>query len=305
MRSALVLGSSGGTGRELVRCLRERGIDVVAASRSMGRVRSLCDRTGATERVVDPTDADSVIRAAEGIDVVFNCSGPTGGEVEMLGAVADAVSRAINKTGIRAVHLSSAWPFSPVRGSRLAEDHPRIGGPDFLDWRRRSDEALLDAGATVVHLPDFFGPGVRISPLQFALRHARTATSFAWIAGADVEREYLYVPDGMRLAADLADVEAAVGDRFIAPGSGPISIRSLARIIEPATGKPLRYVEPGCQTRDEDVDRRLVDEVGLMADEYARPISYDASRCLRLVPHHAPTPYSEAISETLRLESMQ
>jgi hypothetical protein len=50
-------------------------------------------------------------------------------------------------------------------------------------------------------LPDFYGPSVHVSTLQNALNEAASGKTVNWLGRADTQREYIYVPDAMRIAA--------------------------------------------------------------------------------------------------------
>jgi nucleoside-diphosphate-sugar epimerase len=60
---------------------------------------------------------------------------------------------------------------------------------------------LCEAGAAILHLPDFYGPYVHVSTLQNALNEAASGKTVNWLGSADTQREYIYVPDAMRIAA--------------------------------------------------------------------------------------------------------
>lgn len=306
MGSALVLGATGGTGRELVRHLVDRGVDVAAASRSSDALRMLFNESGVRRSAFEPTSVPDLLQAAECVDVVFNCTGPGGHFADIVVAVADALCTVRGVLGVRVVHLSSAWSFTPLHEPVLTEDHPRPGGTALLTSRRRSEDMLADAGATVLHLPDFFGPGVRSSPLQYALRCGVIGTPFAWIAERDVTREYLYVPDAMRAAADLADIDRAEGQRLIVSGSGPIDISAIARIMVETTSRVLQYVTPSeWSAGTAAIDTSLIDGLEAMSQEYSKPIRYDGQKLLRVLPNYEPTAYTVAIPATLAALSPQ
>jgi hypothetical protein len=67
---------------------------------------------------------------------------------------------------------------------------------------------MLVAGAAVVHLPDFFGPEVHTSTVQNALEEAISGKPVSWMGQSDTPREAAYVPDAMRIVANLAESRA-------------------------------------------------------------------------------------------------
>ena len=89
---------------------------------------------------------------------------------------------------------------------------------------------MLDAGAAVVHLPDFFGPEVHTSTVQLALEQAAAGETVQWLGKSNVPREAAYAPDAMRIVADLSEHDEAYGTDWCIPGSGTLTADQLARI---------------------------------------------------------------------------
>jgi len=81
-------------------------------------------------------------------------------------------------------------------------------------YRREAEDVLCAAGAAILHLPDFYGPRVHVSTLQNALNEAASGKTVNWLGRTDVQREYIYVPDAMRIAVEVgARTEALVPAR--------------------------------------------------------------------------------------------
>ncbi|MGA8692385.1 MAG: hypothetical protein WB689_00805 [Xanthobacteraceae bacterium] len=101
----------------------------------------------------------------------------------------------------------------------MNESHPRSGGPPWVRYRREAEDVLCEAGAAILHLPDFYGPYVHVSTLQNALNETASGKTVNWLGSADTQREYIYVPDAMRIAAAVgARTKATVGRRPRSPG---------------------------------------------------------------------------------------
>ena len=75
-----------------------------------------------------------------------------------------------------------------------------------MRYRREAEDVLRDAGAAILHLPDFYGPHVHVSTLQNALNEAASGKTVNWLGRPDVQREYVYVPDAMRIAVEIGAV---------------------------------------------------------------------------------------------------
>jgi hypothetical protein len=70
--------------------------------------------------------------------------------------------------------------------------HPRSGGRPWVRYRREAEDVLCEAGAAIMHLPDFYGPHVHVSTLQNALIEAAFGKTVNWLGSADTQREYYH-----------------------------------------------------------------------------------------------------------------
>jgi hypothetical protein len=143
-------------------------------------------------------------------------------------AAARNIAKAVRATGARCIQVSSYWAYLPLQRSLLNEAHPRSGGPDWVRWRREAEDVLRDAGAAILHLPDFYGPDVHTSTLQSPLAEAAAGKIMNWIGAADTAREYILVPDAMEIAARIRSRDEAFGNDWILPGSGPSCARPVS-----------------------------------------------------------------------------
>ena len=127
----------------------------------------------------------------------------------------------------------------------MDESHPRAGGPPWVRWRREAEDILHEAGAAILHLPDFYGPQVHVSTLQNALKEAAAGKTVNWLGSADLQREYIYVPDAMRIAAEIGARPEAAGHHWCLPGSGPLTGRQVAEIAGRVLGRPVKLRAAG------------------------------------------------------------
>jgi hypothetical protein len=111
--------------------------------------------------------------------------------------------------------------------------------------RREAEDILCKAGAAILHLPDFYGPQVHVSTLQNALNEAASGKTVNWLGKADVQREYIYVPDAMRIAAAIGARAEAFGMHWCLPGGGPLSGRQAADIAGRHLGRPVKLRSAG------------------------------------------------------------
>jgi nucleoside-diphosphate-sugar epimerase len=188
----------------------------------------------------------------------------------------------------------------PIERVPLNESHPRTGGNAYARARRAAEDVMLDAGAAVVHVPDFFGPHVHTSTLQLALQEAVAGKTVNWLGPPDTEREYAYVPDAMATAADLALRAEAYGRGWIVPGSGPLNARHLAELVGAHLGREVKVrAAPGWLLKALKPFSADLRALAPVLDDYLKPLSFDAGRLAELLGPLRTTPYAEAIAATL------
>jgi nucleoside-diphosphate-sugar epimerase len=182
----------------------------------------------------------------------------------------------------------------------MNESHPRIGGPPWVHYRRQAEDVLCSAGAVILHLPDFYGPHVHVSTLQNALNEAACGKTANWLGRTDVQREYIYVPDAMRIAVEIGARTEALSEHWCLPGSGPLSGRQVADIAGRYLGRQVKLRSAGMTTL------RIVglfnkDLRGLLqvAPDYMKPVRYDAGKLQGLLGPQQMTSYDAGIGHTL------
>lgn len=297
---AAIVGATGPTGRHLASELRRRGVAVLALSRSVEKLGEWFPEPEVTRVAADALDLDGLQDAVAGCDLVVDCIGLPPDRMDQHEATARNVAAAAAATDARLLHVSSFWSFLPVRSLPVDEDHPREGGNQYARARRAAEDVMLAAGAAVVHLPDFFGPGVHTSTLQGPLREALDGRRMSWLGSSDTAREYAYVPDAMALVADLALHAEAYGRSWVVPGSGPLSGKQAAAMAGEHLGRKVKLRPvPGWLARLVSlIAPGLRDFRPLLAD-YLEPIAYDGGRLQALVGEGRSTPYERAIPATL------
>ena len=296
-----ILGATGPTGEFMAREWRVRHVPIRVVSRNENRLSGAFGSLAIERHPADILDPEATRRAVDGCDLVINCIGLPLEHIERHPQTARNVAAAIRETGGRCIHVSSYWSFIPIRRIPLTEDHPRQGGGHVVEMRRRAEDILLDQGAAVVHLPDFYGPLVHTSILQRALGEATEGKIVNWIGALDVGREHVYVPDAMNAVASMAFHEKAYGDRWIMAGAGPITLREILSIVEGYLGRqiPSRTAGPFL-LRLMSVFSRDLKALRPLIPTYAGPLTYDGSKLRRLLGEIPITPYAQAIPETLR-----
>jgi nucleoside-diphosphate-sugar epimerase len=295
-----VLGATGPTGFHLAEALRGRTHALRMVSRNARKLEALFGGRSLERLTADMTRADDVQRVVAGCDVVFDCIGLGGAEMAQHAVTARNIAAAVRSHGARCVHVSSYWAYLPAVELRLNEKHPRRDGGEWVRARRAAEDILQDTGAAVLHLPDFFGPLVHTGVLQQALAEAVAGKPMNWIGRADTVHEYVYVPDAMALAVELAADDRAFGERWVFPGSGPITALQIAEITSGVLGHKAAVRAAGTtMLRLVSLFNPQLRAFMPLVPDYMKPITYDASKLEAVLGKRAMTPYKPAIGQTL------
>jgi nucleoside-diphosphate-sugar epimerase len=296
-----IIGSTGPTGIHLVRELARRGRSVLAVSRRPETLEKLFGREqGVETAAADALDADAVAGVAKGCDLVVDCVGLPPERMADHPKTARVISGAARRAGARCLQVSSYWSFIPHRGEVVNEEHPREGGHEWFRLRREAEDVMLSAGAAVVHLPDFFGSHVHTSAVQSALEEAAAGGPVHCLGSSSTPREAAYVPDAMKIVADLAERDEAYGTDWALPGSGPLSADRLAEIASKHLGRPIKVsAAPGWLLKILSQVLPMLRQIRPMIPHYTRPVRYDTSKLRGLLGELQVTPFEQAIPATL------
>jgi len=257
------------------------GPSVRVIARSADRLARLFPEAAVEKQSVDVLDADATLRAIEGCDLVYDCIGLPGDQMHLHPVTARNIAGALRHSKARCVQVSSYWAYYPQVQTEMNESHSRSGGPPWVRYRREAEDVLCEAGAAILHLPDFYGPHVHVSTLQNALNEAASGKTVNWLGRADVQREYVYVSDAMRIAVEIGARVEAFGEHWCLPGSGPLSGRQAMDIAGRHLGRQIKLRSAGMMTL------RIVglfnkDLRGLLqvARDYMKPVRYDVRKLL-------------------------
>jgi nucleoside-diphosphate-sugar epimerase len=229
MTKVAIVSATGPTGIHLAAELRQTAAAVRVIARGIDKLTRLFPNAAVERQSADILDADATLRAIDGCDLVYDCIGLPGDQMHLHPVTARNIAGALRHTEARCVQVSSYWAYYPQVRAAMNESHPRSGGPPWARYRREAEDVLFEAGAAILHLPDFYGPRVQFSTLQNALNEAASDKAVNWLGKVDVQREYIYVPDAMRIAVALGARAEAFGGHWCLPGGGPLSGRQPPR----------------------------------------------------------------------------
>lgn len=306
MKTALVLGASGGVGGETARALVRRGWRVRGMSRA---ARSGDD----IEWIVgDALDGPAVMRAAQGADVLLHAVNPPGYRDwdKLVLPMADNAIAAARAAGARFALPGTIYNYDPTRYSLVSPDTPQHGvtrkGAIRVELERRiaaaSDGTMR---GMILRAGNFFGPRAGGSWFSQGLVKPGRPVQSVWYPGAKgVGYAWAYLPDVGEAFAALLDREHEfppfVRHHFAGywDPDGTAMIRAIGR----AAGRPDIPVRP--------VPWALLPLAGLfnvtmrelreMHVYWQHPLKLDNSSLLATLGSEPHTPLDEAVTNTLR-----
>ncbi len=297
---AAIVGAAGPTGIHLARELLARRIAVRVISRNLANLTRVFPQPDIERGAADARDGAALAEALAGCDLVVDCIGLPAERMADHPRTAANVAAAARRTGARIVHVSSFWPYLPIRRLPVDETHPRSGGNGYIEARRAAEDILEAAGGAVVQLPDFFGPDVHTSTLQSALAEAAAGRTMNWLGPPSVAREYIFMPDAMRLVAELSSRDEAYGQRWIFPGAGPLAGNDVAARATAHLERTVKMRASGlAMVRLASLFVPALRQFLPMVPHYIQPMRYNSEKLARLLGPMQLTPYERAIPATL------
>jgi len=300
MTRVAIVGATGPTGIHLAAELRKTNIAVRAVARGQDKLARLFPEAAVEKWPADILDADATMRAVEGCDLVYDCIGLPGELMHLHPVTARNIAGAVRRTNARCIQASSYWAYYPQVRTEMSENHPRSGGPPWVRYRREAEDVLYEAGAAILHLPDFYGPHVHVSTLQNALNEAVLGKTINWLGTTDTQREYIYVADAMRIAVAIGTRTEAFGGHWCLPGGGPLTGRQAAAIAGRQLGRQVKPRSVGLVTlRVVSLFNKDLRGLLQVAPDYMKPVHYDTRKLQGLLGPQRMTSYDDGIGQTL------
>jgi len=139
---------------------------------------------------------------------------------------------------LNVVFPGNTWVFGKPARLPITPDTPFNPPSTIARIKAQVDEILMDSGlpATVVHLPDFYGPNV-VNPMMKPLfESALAGKGITFPAPVDVPHQFIYVDDAARALIAVAGQEGCYGRRYTVGGIEPVTVRRFAEMIYQTAG---------------------------------------------------------------------
>jgi len=308
MSKIALFGAAGAIGQSIAAALRAQG----RAYRVVGRHQaSLAKAFGAdplAEVVTwNPDSPDSVKAAASGIDTLIYMVGVNYWQFELHPELMRKTLDGAIAAGVKNIVLiGTVYPYGMPQTTPVREDHPRDPHTFKGRMRKAQEELLMQAHergrirATVLRLPDFYGPGVEASLLHGAACAAVQGGTADMVGPIDTPHEFVFVPDVGPVVAKLIDTPAAFGRIWNFAGAGVTSQRAMVSEMERQTGNTISLRVVGkTMLRVIGLFKPFMRELVEMHYLQTDPVLMDDAALRALIGPIAKTPYAEGIRQTL------
>ncbi|WP_342374525.1 NAD-dependent epimerase/dehydratase family protein [Myxococcus stipitatus] len=303
-----LFGASGVIGQSVANALKAQG----RAYRVVGRSRASLEAQFGADPLAEvvtwnPDDPASVRAAARGVDTLIYMVGVNYWQFHLHPALMRKTLDGAIAEGVKQfVHIGSVYPYGPPRTTPVRDDHPREPHTYKGRMRKEQEDLLLAAHAagslqaTILRLPDFYGPGVEASFLHRAFVAAASGKRAQLIGPIDTLHEFIFVPDVGPIVTALMDTPRAYGRSWNLAGPGATSQRQMVDEMYRQTGRPTKLMTMGKGMLRllglfDPFMRELVEMHYLMTT----PVLMDDTELRQLLGEVHKTPYTEGIRQTL------
>ncbi len=299
-----LFGAAGAIGGSVAGALRARG----RAYRAVGRRRAELEGAFGGDPLAevatwDPDRPESVRAAARGVDTLVYLVGvryeqfrlhPILIRKTLDGAIAEEVKRF--------VLVGTVYPYGRATTPTVSESHPRDPHTFKGRMRKEQEDVLLEAHAkgeiqgTILRLPDFYGPGVRLSYLDSLFRAAAGGGTADLVGPVDRPHEFAFVPDVGPVLLDLSARPEAYGRWWNFAGAEVTTQREVARRVFALAGRePKVRVAGKTMIRLIGLFQPFMRELVEMHYLFTDPVLLDDRALIELLGHVHKTPHDQGL----------
>ena len=308
MSKVALFGAAGAIGQSIATALSSKRRPYRVVGRSEASLRNAFGTDPLAEIVTwNPDSPVSVVAAAQGVETLIYLVGVNYWQFELHPELMRKTIDGAVAAGVKNIILiGTVYPYGMANAHRVREDHPREPHTFKGRMRKAQEDLLMQAhkdgriNATVLRLPDFYGPGVEASLLHGAVQAAVNGGTADMIGPLDRPHEFVFVPDVGPVVARLVDTPAAFGKIWHFAGAGVTTQREIVSEMERQTGRQLKLRVVGkTMLRLIGLFKPFVREMVEMNYLMTNPLIMDDSALQKLIGPIHKTPYVEGIRQTL------
>lgn len=308
MSKIALFGAAGAIGKSLATALSLAGQPYRVVGRDAARLHESFGADPLAEIVAwNPDMPASVQAAASGIDTLVYLVGVNYWQFDLHPALMQKTLDGAIAAGVKNVILiGTVYPYGRVGGRPISESHPRQPHTYKGRMRLAQEEILMQAhrdgriNATVLRLPDFYGPGVTSSFLHGAATAAINGGTADLIGPITTPHEFVFVPDVGPVVARLAATPAAFGRIWHLAGAGVTTQENMVAEMERQAGRKVkRRVVGKTMLRVLGLFMPMMHEMVEMHYLQTAPVIMDDAALRKLIGPVHKTSYVEGVRQTL------
>ena len=307
MSKVALFGAAGAIGQSIAAALAADGQSYRVVGRSEAALRQSFGADPLAEIVTwNPDSPASVKAAAAGIDTLVYLVGVDYWRFELHPELMRKTLDGAIAAGVRhLVLIGTVYPYGRARANPVREDHPREPHTFKGRMRKAQEDLVLQAhadgriNATVLRLPDFYGPGVDRSLLHGAIVAAVQGKTADLLGPIDAPHEFAYAPDVGPVVTRLIAAPGAFG-RIWHLGGSVTTQRALVGEMERQTGRKLKLRVAGrTMLRVLGLFNKMMRELVEMNYLLTEPVILDDAALHALIGPIRKTPFAEGIRRSL------
>jgi nucleoside-diphosphate-sugar epimerase/protein-tyrosine phosphatase len=241
-----LFGAAGAIGHSISRALDATGQSYRVVGRDQKRLQTAYAANPKIEvSTWNPDEPASVRSALHGVDTLIYLIGVPYHQFQLHPELMRRTVEAATAEGVkRIVLIGTVYPYGLPVTKPVTESHPRNPHTFKGRMRKAQEDILLKADkegklqATILRLPDFYGPGVEASFLASLFQTAAHGGTANMIGPIDTPHEFIYVPDVGPVVLALAQKAEAYGTWWNLAGAGAITQREIVDRVFAMAGRP-------------------------------------------------------------------
>lgn len=303
-----LVGATGAVGASIASAFEAAATPYAVIGRSAASLARMAGDTRlAQARLWQPDDVDGMRPAFRGLDTLIYMVGVPYDAFHLHPQLMRRTIAAAAAEGVsRLLLIGTAYPFGRPQAARVDEAHPRMPHTRKGQMRKEQEDILMAADAagtiraSILRLPDFYGPGVERSFLADIFAAAAEGRRAKVVGPIDTPHEFVFVPDVGPVVRALVGREDAFGHTFNLGGAGTITVREVAdRAFALAHRPPKLMVAGRTLLRLAGLFDPLMRELVEMNYLMTTPVVFDDSALQRLIGPIAKTSYDEGIARCM------
>lgn len=307
MSKIALFGAAGVIGHSIAAALAAQGRPYRVVGRGAASLQAYGADPLAEIVLWNPDSPASVQAAATGIETLVYMVGVPYWQFELHPELMRKTLAGAIAAGVKNIILiGTVYPYGKALANPVREDHVREPHTVKGRMRKQQEDLLMQAhadghiNATVLRLPDFYGPGVAASLLHGAAMAAVHGGGANMVGPVDRPHEFVFVPDVGPVVVKLADNPAAYGKIWHFAGAGSTTQRDMVAEMERQSGRKLRLRVAGkTMLRLLGLFNPMMREMVEMNYLLTEPLLMNDAALQQLIGPIHKTPYHEGIRQTL------